>query len=128
MEKSTVGYGRPPIHGQFKKGHSGNPRGRPKRTRAIDSIVNEVLGQKMWVTIDGHRKRVAVEVALLLRLREQGLKGDLRAIRILLELKRSSTAAGDHEAPAINLSEDDMAILADAGLLPITDRHPDGGA
>ena len=28
---SGVGYGRPPEHTRFKKGQSGNPRGRPKR-------------------------------------------------------------------------------------------------
>jgi hypothetical protein len=25
-----VGYGKPPLHSQFRKGQSGNPRGRPK--------------------------------------------------------------------------------------------------
>jgi hypothetical protein len=29
-----VGYGRPPVGGQFKKGQSGNPGGRPKGARA----------------------------------------------------------------------------------------------
>lgn len=32
--RSTVGYGRPPAEHQFKKGVSGNPRGRPKRKSA----------------------------------------------------------------------------------------------
>lgn len=127
-EAPAVGYGRPPIHSQFKKGHSGNPRGRPKRTRDVESIVNEVLGQKIWVTLDGRRKRVTVHLALLLRLREQGLKGDLRSTRLLLELGRSSAAGGQDKAAACNLSQEDLAILADAGLLSINEEKPDGGA
>jgi len=27
-----VGYGKPPLHTQFRKGQSGNPGGRPRRT------------------------------------------------------------------------------------------------
>jgi Family of unknown function (DUF5681) len=25
-----VGYGKPPVHSRFRKGQSGNPRGRPR--------------------------------------------------------------------------------------------------
>ena len=30
-EPAKAGYGRPPIDGRFKKGTSGNPRGRPPK-------------------------------------------------------------------------------------------------
>ncbi len=30
----AVGYGKPPVHTQFRKGQSGNPGGRPRRTAA----------------------------------------------------------------------------------------------
>jgi hypothetical protein len=30
----AVGYGKPPVHTQFRKGQSGNPGGRPRRTTA----------------------------------------------------------------------------------------------
>jgi hypothetical protein len=33
-----VGYGRPPQHTRFPKGQSGNPKGRPKGSRALASI------------------------------------------------------------------------------------------
>jgi hypothetical protein len=39
-----VGYGRPPEDKQFKKGRSGNPRGRPKRTPSFATIIREELG------------------------------------------------------------------------------------
>ena len=32
-EEGKVGYGRPPRSGQFKKGRSGNPRGRPRKPK-----------------------------------------------------------------------------------------------
>jgi hypothetical protein len=30
-----VGYGKPPKHGQFKPGKSGNPRGRPRGAHGL---------------------------------------------------------------------------------------------
>lgn len=39
-----VGYGRPPKDKRFKKGRSGNPRGRPKCTPSVATIMREELG------------------------------------------------------------------------------------
>jgi len=116
-EIGAVGYGRPPVHSRFQKGRSGNPRGRPRARRSLECIVGEVLDQKMWVTVDGRRKRVPVEKAILLRLRELALKGDLRAARMLLDLTRGEGETIEPGLVGDLLSQEDLAILAGAGLL-----------
>lgn len=42
----AVGYGRPPVETQFKKGQSGNPRGRPPKARGQVEIATKVLNEK----------------------------------------------------------------------------------
>lgn len=124
-EISVVGYGRPPVHSRFQKGRSGNPRGRPRGRRSLESIVGEVLEQKMWVSVDGRRKRVPVEKAILLRLRELALKGDLRAVRMMLDLKRGAAGIIEPDLTGDLLSQEDLAILAGAGLLPTVEDEND---
>jgi hypothetical protein len=46
QDDSKTGYGKPPVHSQFKKGQSGNPKGRPK------SRVSNVLARIMDVTLE----------------------------------------------------------------------------
>ena len=42
----AVGFGKPPMHTRFKPGQSGNPRGRPKHSRNLKTIIQEVLTPK----------------------------------------------------------------------------------
>lgn len=42
-----VGYRMPPRKHRFKKGQSGNPAGRPKKSQSKRAIVERVLGEKM---------------------------------------------------------------------------------
>jgi hypothetical protein len=40
----AIGYGKPPTHTRFRKGASGNPKGRPKnRSKALTDILQEEL-------------------------------------------------------------------------------------
>ena len=40
-----VGYGRPPESTRFLPGCSGNPRGRPRKRKTVDAIIQESFGQ-----------------------------------------------------------------------------------
>jgi hypothetical protein len=54
-----VGYRRPPRHTQFKKGQSGNPKGRPKGSKNFDSMVAHELSEEMDIRENGRLKRMS---------------------------------------------------------------------
>ena len=78
-----MGFGKPPKRTQFKKGRSGNPKGRPPRKPDVYSELTKVLRENVTVTIDGQPEKVTVQQALLLRLRDQALRGELWAEKLL---------------------------------------------
>jgi Family of unknown function (DUF5681) len=51
-----VGYGKPPKDGQFKKGVSGNPSGRPKKPKDSLSVLMRELESKLTINENGQRK------------------------------------------------------------------------
>src|SRR4051812_4337181 len=48
-----VGYGRPPKATRFRKGQSGNPRGRPKGAQGLRSLLEAALAQQITVSEGG---------------------------------------------------------------------------
>lgn len=119
-----VGYGKPPAHTRFKPGQSGNPRGRPKAQRNLASEVAQALAMPVPVTINGRRKNVSTIRALVWRLREKALSGDLKSLQMLLNLHQSQTSDAKEQESLRSLIAEDAAILRDAGWLPpLEDDH-----
>ena len=91
-----VGYGSPPEEHRFKKGVSGNPRGRPRRTGTkgedawsdLYDVTAAELGRTLKVTVGGKDRRMSVTQAILRNLANEALKGDREASRILLHHQR----------------------------------------
>ena len=79
----VVGYKKPPREHQFKPGQSGNPHGRPKKTRRLDATIASVLD-----TPSPFRGRGSRRDAIALRLFHKALKGDPRALDIILRFAR----------------------------------------
>jgi hypothetical protein len=78
-----MGFGKPPVRTRFKKGRSGNPKGRPRKKPDLYSELTKVLRENVTITVEGQQKQVTVQQALLLRLRDQALRGELWAGKLL---------------------------------------------
>jgi hypothetical protein len=79
-----VGFGKPPKHTRFQKGHSGNPRGRPRGSLNTSTLLEQALKEKVVVSENGRRKKVSKHRAILKQLVNKAAQGDHRAIQLLL--------------------------------------------
>ncbi len=81
-----VGFGRPPRSTQFRKGTSGNPKGRPRGSKSLSTIVKETLDEKVVVRENGRCGRITKRAAMIKQQANKAVSGDQRAVRYLIEL------------------------------------------
>lgn len=102
-EPNEVGYGRPPKHSQFARGRSGNPKGRPKGSKNMTTLLQEELDRKVQVTEDGRPKLMSKRRIAVRQLVDKATRGDPKAFATLLKLEAGSPAggagSGGREAP-----------------------------
>jgi hypothetical protein len=79
-----VGKGRPPANTRWKRGQSGNPKGRPKGSKNLDTIVTGILGKKIRYTENGKVQTTTTREAILTVMAQRALKGDLKSADYLL--------------------------------------------
>lgn len=116
-DANTVGYGKPPKAHRFKKGQSGNPKGRPKGAKGLKTIARKLLTEKVSVRTGNGLKRMNKMEAMLHKLAEQAFAGNLRAITLLLNLYQESVpdlaiVKGGVPLSPMDMDEHDRAILA----------------
>ena len=87
-----VGFCRPPEGTRFKKGVSGNPKGRPKGSLNVATAFMKALREKVVINEHGKRKTVTKLEAALKQLVNKGASGDLRAMAQFLALAQDSEA------------------------------------
>ena len=80
----TVGYGKPPVETRFQKGISGNPKGRPRKSKNTATIVKQLLDEGIIVTQNGERTQMIAREAMLRKQRAKALAGDSRALNYFL--------------------------------------------
>lgn len=109
-----VGYGKPPKTNQFKKGQSGNPRGRKKADTTIRSIMRKISAEKITVQSPDGPKGISATEMVLLNLRNRAAKGDNRATSQFLGLLLSVFGIGEPETTKTDISAEDRALLREA--------------
>jgi hypothetical protein len=80
-----VGYRKPPVEHQFKKGGCANPDGRPKGT-ARPSSIDEVLSKPVTITEGGKTRKVPAIEAITMQFVGRALGGDPRTQREAIKL------------------------------------------
>ena len=95
-QRASAGYGKPPRGSQFRKGQSGNPKGRPKGKRNSEIPYDHVLGQMVTVREDGRQRRITAAEAFILQLTQKGLAGDSAAARSSLAAIEIARAKTEH--------------------------------
>ncbi len=107
-----VGFGRPPEATRFKKGVSGNPKGRPKRSLNLASAFTKAMHEKVVINEHGKRKTVTKLEAALKQVVNKAASGDLRALAQLVVLAQDAETkqnTGEQEAPFV--SELDQEVI-----------------
>lgn len=87
-EAYEIGYGKPPRDSQFTKGLSGNPKGRPKGSKNMMTMFNQIARELIDVKSNGRAKTMTHIEAILRQLMNRALSGDPRAAREVLQLSR----------------------------------------
>ena len=97
-EPDKVGYGNPPKHTQFKKGQSGNPKGRPKALKAhmpVSRIIRHSLSEEVHGQVNGKTRKMTKLEAIIEVQSAKALKGDTRAAKLVIDLGHTHSASSN---------------------------------
>ena len=84
-EDYEVGYGKPPQHSRFEKGHSGHPEGGHAHRPTSASELFALLAARTTIKVNGAVQRVRTARAICLALIQKALGGDVRAFSKMVE-------------------------------------------
>jgi hypothetical protein len=94
-----VGYGKPPKTNQFRKGRTGNPRGRKRGDENIISAFKRVVLRRVMLN-DGERSRkITLAEAVILKNYNAALQRDAFAMGNVFRLAEASGELIDRSDP-----------------------------
>ncbi len=107
-----VGYRNPPEATRFRKGQSGNPKGRGKGSLNVATVFAQTLREKVVVKENGQRKTMTKLEAAIKQFVNKAASGDLRALQLLVRLSREAETRENQPQPnSLALSESDQKVM-----------------
>lgn len=119
-----VGYGRPPRHTRFRKGRSGNPKGRPKGSLNLRSELKGLLAAKTKIKVNGEVQTVRTTTALCMSLVQKAMGGDVKALTTITQIV-GPEMTDELQAAVGEVTASDMELLCRS--LERRDRAQGGG-
>jgi len=107
-----VGYKKPPKHTRFRAGESGNPKGRPPRSKNFSTLLGKALDEPVIAVDSGRRRTISKREAIIAQLVNGSAQGDLKAIHLLVNIlenieRRQATTVPD----SLPFTEEDQEII-----------------
>ena len=102
-----VGYKRPPKHTRFAPGRSGNPRGRPRKSKQLEDLIEMELDEKIAVKEGGRETFITKREAIVKQFLNRALKGDPKALQLVLAHLEKHRDVG----PFVSTAADDAELL-----------------
>jgi hypothetical protein len=104
--------GDPPKDTQFKKGMSGNPKGRPKGSKNLRTLIMEAARDHVTATVGGKTRKISKIQATTMQLATKAAGGDHAAMSKFLDwIDEIETRAAAAKPTQFPLSEPDLEVL-----------------
>ncbi len=101
---------KPPKDTRFRPGRSGNPNGRPRGSVSFQTMIERELRKSIVINEHGRQKRLTKQEIIVRRLAHDSIKGDYKAIAILMKLANVASIS-DAELPETNVAIPDKSML-----------------
>jgi hypothetical protein len=114
-----VGNCQPPLETRFKKGQSGNPKGRPKGAKNTRTLLQEKLGEKVKVrTPDGRTRKLSKrEIGITKLVNRFAEMGDLKTFELLMKMEGDGAEPDERAGPmAGERAEEEISATGKAML------------